>query len=243
MAQGQGFRRRFGGFGVDRTTLGIIAAGITLVGAILLPKLYPAARRGPTCSELAPPIGGNNRSLLAYLSTNPDPLDLELSLTKTTLAQNEPLEVRLTFINRDKGPLIIHFNPDGPILTSNETVQGVTFEITRVDGGVLADQPRTYTPPATFPYQQLHLLGARDRCSERYSFNPSDLAALGVGIGEYRIRAVYRNNSRGDPRPLQPLNPTATPIPQYADNQGVWVGEVESNEVRFAIVAPGQPAP
>jgi hypothetical protein len=112
-----------------------------------------------------------------------------------------------------------------------------------VDGGQVADQPDTYTSPTTFPYRELNLLGSRDRCTERYSITPTELAALGIGTGEYRIRAAYRNNSRGDPRLIQPLNATATPIPQYADNQGVWVGEVESNEVRFAIVVPGQPGP
>ena len=40
MAQGQGFRRRFRGFEADRTTLAIVAAGATLVGAILFPRLW-----------------------------------------------------------------------------------------------------------------------------------------------------------------------------------------------------------
>jgi hypothetical protein len=243
MAQRGGFRQRISGFEIDRTILGIIAAGATLIGALLFPKLYPAAQRGPSCSDLASPIGGNNRSVLAYLSTNSNPLNLDLSLAKTTIDQNETLEVRLTFVNQDRGPVIIHFRQEGPILTSNAAVQGVTLEITRVDGGQVADQPDTYTSPTTFPYRELNLLGSRDRCTERYSITPTELAALGIGTGEYRIRAAYRNNSRGDPGPLQPLNATATPIPQYADNQGVWVGEVESNEVRFAIVVPGQPGP
>ena len=231
----QGLRERFGDR--DRSTLALTAAILALIAAIVFPRVYPAARRGPTCSDLASPLGGNNRSVLAFQSTDPGALDLRLDLESAIVSANQPLEVILTFINEDRGPLILHLNPEGPILTANEAVEGVTFEITRVGNAqAVPDQPRTYSSPATFSnLQELHLLGSRARCSEKYTIAPNDLAALGIGPGEYRMRAHYRNRSPGDPRPIQPPNPTATPIPQYATNQGVWVGEASSNEIRFSI--------
>ncbi len=225
---------------IDRTTLAIILSGVTLVVAIVFPRIYPAARRGPECSNLAPPLGGNNRSVLAYESHNPNALSLDLTLAQSTFTVNEALDIRLTFVNKDNAPIILHLNPEGPILTANDAVQGVTFEITRVGGGAVADQPETYQPPTTFSNpEELHLLGSRARCNESYGFSPTELTAIGVGAGEYRIRAFYRNSSPGDPRPIQPANATATPIPEYADSQGVWVGSASSQEVRFSIVTPG----
>lgn len=222
---------------VDRTTLAIIASALTLFAAIVFPRVYPTARRGPACSDLAPPLGGNNRSVLAYESDNPDALDLDLTLVEDTISVNDPLVVQLTFINQDRGPLILHLNREGPILTANADVQGVRFEITRVNGGAVSDQQEFYQPPATFSDpEQLHLLGSRARCSEEYAFSPTELAAIGIGAGEYRIRAYFRNTSPGDPRPIQPVNATATPIPEYVDNQGVWVGSASSGEVRFSII-------
>ena len=222
---------------LSRRGLAVVLAGAALLAAAIFPRYYPNVRSGPRCSDLAPPLGGNNRSVLAFNSDQRGALDLELSLEKERFSSGEAVRLRLTFINEDQGPIILHLNLDEPILTANETVAGVTFEITRVGGGApIADQGRTYQPPATFSDPDtLHLLGSRARCSEEYTLSATDLAAIGVTEGEYRIRAHYRNTSPGDPRPIQPIDATATPYPEYATTQGVWVGEARSNEVRFAI--------
>jgi len=232
----RGFRERMV---TDRAVLGGILAFLTLVGAIVFPRYYPAARRGPECSDLASPLGGNNRSVLAYTSDQRFSLDLELNLEKEVYRIGEPLKVVLTFVNEDQGPMILHLNLEAPILTANDTVEGITFEITRVGAGApIADQQRFYQSPTTFTDPDtLHLLGSRARCNESFIISAADLAAIGVSAGEYRIRAHYRNNNPGDPRPIQPPDATATPFPQYATSQGVWVGEARSNEVRFTIVA------
>jgi len=220
-----------------RRGLAVALSIAVLLALLVFPRVFPKVRSGPRCSELAPPLGGNNRSVLAFNSDQRGALDLELALDKERFNSGEAVRLRLTFINEDQGPIILHLNLDEPILTANQTVAGVTFEITRVGGGApIADQGRTYQPPATFSNPDtLHLLGSHARCSEEYTLSATDLAALGVTDGEYRIRAYYRNTSPGDPRPIQPIDATATPYPQYATTQGVWVGEARSNEVRFAI--------
>lgn len=222
-----------------RQGLAVVLAIAVLLGLLVFPRVFPEVRDGPRCADLAPPLGGNNRSLLAFTSDQRGALDLELALDKINFGSGEGIRLRLTFINEDQGPIILHLNLDSPILTANDAVAGITFEITRVGGGApIADQGRTYQPPATFSNPDtLHLLGSRARCNEEYTLSAADLAAIGVTDGEYRIRAYYRNTSSGDPRPIQPLDATATPYPQYALTQGVWVGESRSNEVRFAIGA------
>jgi len=220
-----------------RRGLAVVLAATTLLAAAIFPRYVPDVRSGPRCSDLAAPLGGNNRSVLAFNSDQRGALDLELILEKERFSSGEAVRLRLAFINEDQGPIILHLNLDDPIITANQTVAGITFEITRVGGGApIADQGRTYQPPLTFSNPDtLHLLGSRARCSEEYALSATDLAAIGVTEGEYRIRAYYRNANPGDPRPIQPIDATATPYPQYATTQGVWVGEARSNEVRFAI--------
>ena len=238
---------------IDRATLGLIAAGVTL--ALLIgfpyvgPYFIPAIQRGPTCSDLASPLGGNNRSVLSYKSSNPDAVDLDLELEKRTIIAGEALQLKVTFINQDKGPVILHLPRQFPIITDNVAVEGVTVEITRVAGGGALNGPGTYQSPAVYTAEytdELHLLGSRARCSESYTLNWSDMSALGMGIGDYRIRVFYRNNSPGNLLQwlqTQPVTPTATPYPEYQNSQGVWTGNVNSEEIRFSIVAPGSLAP
>lgn len=237
MEEGGGIRSRIPN---TRVGLGFVAAVAITLGLFIIQRFYSPLTDGPRCSDLAAPLGGNNRSVIAFKNDQRGALDLRLRLEKEQYRAGEPLTVHLTFINESSGPLILHLNLEGPILTTDPAVDGVTFEITRVGAGApVASQPRTYQSPATFSnFDTLHLLGARTRCTETYSFSPADLAAIGIAEGEYRIRAYYRNDSPGDPRPIQPIDATATPYPQYATTQGVWVGEARSNEERFAIGGP-----
>ncbi len=235
---GQGLRDRMA---IDRDLVALILAALTLLGAIVFPRVLPAARNGPQCTDLAAPLGGNNRSVLAFVNDQRHSLDMTLDLEKQTIVVGEALRVRIAFSNGSSGPMILHLNRESPILTANASVQGITFEITRVgDTATVPDQPRDYQPPVTFTdTATLHLLGSRARCNQEYVISASDLAALGIQVGDYRIRASYRNNSPGDPRPIQPVDATATPFPEYVTSQGVWTGDAESNEIRFSIVNPG----
>ncbi|MBN1202369.1 MAG: hypothetical protein JXJ20_10980 [Anaerolineae bacterium] len=227
---------------VDRRTTGIGVAAVILLLALVMPRVYPAAKQGPTCSDLAPPIGGNNRSILAQTGSDRQSLDLNLSLENDTIRINEPLQVRLTFVNEDSGPVILYLNPLTPSLSRYEGSAGITFEITRIDTNVaLVDPVAPPAPPTTFdPDEELHLLGARARCTETFEFSATKLQSIGLAQGEYRIRAFYRNNNPGDPAPIRPANATATPA--YFD-QGVWTGDVSSEEVIFTVIQPGASTP
>src|SRR3990172_6103429 len=96
---------------LDRTVLAMIAAGAFLVGSIAFPRIYPAARQGIQCSDLAHPIGGNNRSVLAQDGNDQQSLDLELRLEKETISPGEALKVKVTFVNNDIGPVILYLDP------------------------------------------------------------------------------------------------------------------------------------
>lgn len=228
---------------IDRKYVALITSAVLLGIAILTPRYFPNARRGALCTDLAAPIGGNNRSVLAFRSDQRDALKLEISLESDQIVFGEPLVVRVTFVNTDRGPLILHIPDRPPILTGNDAVQGVTLEITSVGNAVaLRDQPDTYSPPPYFPDNaELHLLGARARCHQTYRLSAATLQGIGLQPGEYRIRAFYRNTSAGNLLAVMPPDATATPFPQYTGDQGVWVGEAVSGEIRFTVLPPAPP--
>jgi hypothetical protein len=225
---------------------------VTLVAAALLPyyspRLIPALRRGPDCTDLPRPLGGNNRSILAQKDSGTE-LDLDLSVDSTFIAVGEPLQVDVTFKNEHIGPLILYLTNREPVLSrvnpaNGAPIPGLTFEITRVsDNFTLIDQisgNANITQPAIFDYDRLHLLTARSHCTQTYTISGTKLQQIGLQPGDYRIRAYYRNDAAGIlPTPAFGT-PTATPA--YND-QGVWIGETGSGEARFSVLAPGQAPP
>lgn len=235
----------------NRTQLAIFVAAVTLIVTLFFPRFYPAARQGPGCRDLAQPLGGNNRSVIAHRSDQTEAIDLDLELGSRIIGTNGDLEVILTFINDDDGPVILHIPDQEAILTNNPAVQGITFDITSVNNTVtVASQPGTYSPPPVFTgadFETLHLLGAYARCHMLIEINAETLQSIGVVPGQdYRIQAYYRNTSAGD-LPQANIqaggNITATPFPEYV-TQGVWTGTAISEEARFNIstTQPVQPA-
>lgn len=227
---------------LDRTRFALVIGLVLLVGVTVLPRVYPAAQLGPQCTNLAAPIGGNNRSVLAQAGGDQQELGLELRLESRVITTEEPLIIHLTFANRDIGPVILYLTDATPPLTRLENDTGVSFEIRRVG----TDQPLTDNAaprgaPQSYPSDQLHLLGSRTRCTQTYRYTAQQLSAIGLQPGEYRIRAFYRNPSSGVlPPPASGQPPTATPA--YTD-QGVWVGQTSSGEVLFSVVTPGSLPP
>lgn len=228
--------------GIDRTTLAIFAAGATLFLAIIFPRLYPAAKRGPQCSDLAAPLGGNNRSILAQTGNDQQSLDLELEVENDAINQSGPLTINVTFVNQDIGPIILYLPRDNPISQlapdQVQAASGLVYEITTVGQSytrVTQNLPPLATGTAVNP-NNLHLLGSRARCTEQFDLGAGVLAGLQPGQ-EYRVRVFYRNNNPGvwrfDERGTAP-----TPTAAYAD-QGIWVGEVSSQEILFRIRTPG----
>jgi len=222
----------------DTTRALIFLILLVLLGISLLPHFAPAIRQGPQCTDLAAPIGGNNRSVLALSGGDEQALDLELRLPTRIISSDQPLEIDVTFANKDIGPVILYLTDTLPPLTRLENDTGLSLEIRRVGTDqILSDNSAARGAPQSYPREQLHLLGSRARCTQRYALSPQQLGAIGLTTGEYRIRAFYRNPSSGVlPLPASGEVPTATPA--YSD-QGVWVGQISSAEVLFSVVAPG----
>jgi hypothetical protein len=217
---------------VNRTNVAIAIAGVILATVVILPRVYPAAKRGITCTDLASPLGGNNRSVLAQSGNDPQGLDLDLVLENEIIGAGEPLRATVTFVNKDIGPVILYLPERSPV-TSRDNV--FVIQLRRLDNSPLLNEPTDPLVPATFE-RDLHLLGSRSRCSLQIEISAAELSSLGLIPGsEYRIEAMYRNYQVGVPTPPPPGNPTATATMAYPNSQGVWTGEASSDEVRFSI--------
>lgn len=259
----QGGGRRFGGGvrerlqrvrDINRTQLGIALAALVLAITIFFPRFYPAAKRGPTCSNLAQPLGGNNRSVLAYNSDQSANLELDIELDGDSFRLNQSLTVRVNFRNNDQGAMILYLPKPSPV-PINRVSEGIYFEIAPVNAafpvtpqGTIAASPTAFIGSDLF---DLHLLGSHARCHEDFTLSANTLNALGLVAGQdYRIRAFYRSSSDGDLLTYnndliqnQGVTPTATAFQEYLDSQGVWTGEVSSDEKRFSIQREPTPAP
>ncbi|NDJ75043.1 MAG: hypothetical protein GYB65_02185 [Chloroflexi bacterium] len=256
-----GIRDRLGG--VDRVTwaLGIAMFTVILVAVFpyltFVPVLSERTQRGHTCSELANPIGGNNRSMLAERDDF-HALSIDLELDEEAIRQGEPLTVRVIFRNRDKGPAVLYLPQDGtPVFGRDDgenalpnPVEGLRFELTRLDvpqgpysplGNPVLSAPTTVPP--SFNWDDLHLLGPRNRCNEELEISWELLQALGVTEpGQYRIQVYYEVSTSGL-MPSRSINePTVTATAAFLD-QGVLVADPSSNSIEFNVLPPATPTP
>ena len=93
-SRGQSRFRRPSVGAINRKYVALITSAVLLGIAILTPRYLPNARRGALCTDLAAPIGGNNRSVLAFRSEQKDALKLEISLESDQIVFGEPLVLR-----------------------------------------------------------------------------------------------------------------------------------------------------
>jgi hypothetical protein len=228
------FRRPLRDHWDNPTERGIIIAALIYLGILLSTRFFPGVESGLECNSLSRPIiTGNNQSILAT-RVDPSVLQVELIIPKITIASNEPLVMEVRLVNTSLAPLTLFY--DEPSIRFRYTGQepGLIFAIQALNGRV-AGEPFTVRPqvpqPQAFDRNLLRVLPPRGRCNVRVEIDPARLAASGVTAGEqYRIIAVYRNTARGQLPAPAPLTPT----PIFSD-QGVWIGEVRSNDVVITV--------
>lgn len=201
------------------------------------PRTIPLFERSILCENVGPPMGGNHRSLLALRGNDRQNLNLEVKLGAEEITLGNDFEVQIVFMNEDIGPITLYLPETDPVIGTSEANVGISLEIENVVTRLVSQDNRTANPPpTTFDPDEIHLLKSHSSCSVMVTLDSSTLNALGLGQGEYNIRAVYRNTQRGVTPPSD--NP-ATPV--LFGDQGVWVGTTRSDAVRFVILPPATP--
>jgi hypothetical protein len=238
-----GVRDRFGT--IDRMLLILFFLGAYIIfagtGPTLLRLTYsPADLWTVTCTDLAAPLGGNNRSMLAQAGDNSQNLALELRIENDPVLPGEPLRVSVRFINNDIGPVILYLDGQTTPISSDANVIGLRLEIKNLNDTTTAlEGPAPALPAgwqtASIPSDQLHLLGSRARCHQTIPIDVSQLQP-----GDYRIRAYYFNDYSGKWELTWTNRDQPSPTAAYTD-QGVWTAKnpISSAEVRFTISPPG----
>lgn len=231
-------------FETDNLILLLIGIGVGLAASIFAPALRPYIEESVPyvqdamdigevrCSNLAPPQGGYQRSMLAVTGEGVPDLKVDVGISQRELSQGDELRVDVIFSNNDNGPVIL-FIPENDILVANSGANvGITVEFLNIITG----QTLTYGIPATaipneasFRDTQLHLLRAHNRCSQSYELD------VPLNIGEYTVRAIYANTRAGliEPRPNETIDPGIT-------DQGVWSSStpIESETLRLSVNPP-----
>jgi hypothetical protein len=222
--------------------LGLI--GLGLIISMGLPRLIPTLRNGGDCVNLPSPPGGNSRSMLAFTSDDQEMnLILEIEAAAETnlgdpqIRAGDPLIVRVIFENESRGAITLYLREGEDTVGSTAEIEGrnfagLYFQIVPVNGTTSVSDPQQpgFPQKTTFALEDLHNLIARRRCQITVEFSAARLARMGIGIGDYRIQAVYRNAASGAPI----IRSDATATPMFQD-QGVWTGTTQSDEVRFTI--------
>jgi hypothetical protein len=235
----------------DNINIVLALVGLGLAISVGFPLVIPSLDRGAVCTNLPSPQGGNNQSLLALSDGTAVPQEVELELEilndehkngvgDVEIQRGEDLMVRVTFQNNDVGPVTLFFLEDREVVGNFDNLStqqsiGLMFEFRELQGNSLLNETGVRQPPSqnsfsSYALEDLYMLSSKQKCYIDIRFSASRLEQLGLFVyPEYRIRAYYRNSSRGVPLP--PLAaPTATPM--FTD-QGVWTGTIQSNEVRL----------
>jgi hypothetical protein len=210
----------------------VVIAILVVITPGLLPNalsnLVPGIYEGVACANLRQ---GNNRafhqSLLGRGATSP--ISLEVQTTGIPASADGFLTVYITMINSSYGTVPIVYNPSLVTVGDNGS-SGL---------GIIFNPPNSLFTTSRQDFQQadsdLRLLAPRQRCVHQIDFPAGNvLVDPNLTSGNSTVTAFYRNNSQGVT--VQPTGTTATAI---FNDQGLWVGYVESP----SVVIPRAPAP
>ncbi len=223
----------------DPMTRLIAIVALVFLLILALPRLIPGTASGVDCGGMPiPRASGSNQSLLSS-QIDPSALHLELAPDHVIINQGQPLDMEVRFINESVAPIVLFYDPVRVTFRYTEQEAGILFSIQTPDGRALGVPPNVRLPyPVlqSFAPDQLRILAPRSRCNVRVEIDPATLNAAQVIRGDYRVTAVYRNPSRGALPAPGPLTPT----PVFRD-QGVWTGQVQSNDILVTVGLPTQP--
>lgn len=243
--------RRFGRYiedfdTTDPVTRWIAFAALLVLIVAMLPRIWPPSFSEVNCNYLSTPaLGGDHQSLLASTTPASD-LRLDMQFDRDTINVGDALGITVRFVNSSMAPLTLYLEESKIPFRYTGREIGLTFFVQQlgandVPGRTLGEdqsvRPLVLAPP-TYSPDQLRILGPRQRCREYVEVSAQRLSLSGMGAGRYMIIAYYSNQTKGAVPPVPP--PTPTPI--FTD-QGVWTGEVRSNDLILNVVLPGQPTP
>ncbi|HRE47696.1 MAG TPA: hypothetical protein PLD47_08225 [Aggregatilineales bacterium] len=218
---------------VDATSQLVLVAILVFGAVVLIPRI-PAFSGGVDCEGMGQAsVTGNNQSILGRRE-DPANLTLELTVEKNAIVSGESLVLWVRFNNSSLAPYTILMRPDEAVFRYTGQEVGINFAVLTANGQPLGE-PAGSRPAAplrtVYAPADMRLLSPRSRCNVRIEISAARLASARIGQGDYRITAIYRNTQPGQ---ISPPSNAQTPTPVFP-TQGVWNGEVRSNEVQISV--------
>ncbi|MDX2077870.1 MAG: hypothetical protein SFZ02_15690 [bacterium] len=197
----------------------------------LLSSVLPFADEGVACERLR---DGTNRayhqSLLGRVVNQLD--ETPISLTIRTSALNEQsttISVTVVITNRTVAPVPLLITPGQFILAPEQPVSGLGITL-----NTTSPVPFTGENATSYQESRIRLLGPRQRCVHRVTYELANRPPALLGLTpESSIKAFYRNTFVGTV--AIPNNPAQYVAPPAYNDQGLWVGIIESDVQKIGV--------
>lgn len=232
--------RYFRRIGSDNTLVALFALILlgVFAGPNILPRIIdtilPSADGNTDCEWLR---RGNNRAAHQSLigreaSLTGNPLQINVVADSFPANPDQTFYIRIIIINTTIGTVPIVYNRNDISLSDDGTSgMGIIFNAQGTPG--FGGQA-----VASYPEDDIRLLGPRQRCVHRVELSPAQAAQLApnIGTGTATVTAYYRNTSRG----TITANQLAGIGQQIYGDQGLWTGVIvsEPDTIELSSAAP-----
>lgn len=225
----------------DRFGLNSIIGALLLVMLVSLAgdEIYrsivsqiPGVDEAAPCAWLPSPDDlANRQSLIGRAAVERvPPLELRVRSSAIPTTADELLVIRILVINNTLGTVPFVYNPNEVIVGDNNTSGlGIIFD---PPSNIFTTGVNTRSDAATYPADELRVIGPQQRCVHRMEFSFDQLDGT-IRSGNATVTAYYRGNNVG-------TIPAANPTPIYPD-QGLYTGLILSSPVE--VLAAPAPAP
>lgn len=195
----------------------------------LISSLLPFADEGVSCERLR---DGTNRayhqSLLSRRVNQQPQAPISLAVRTTPITdQSTTISITVVITNLTVAPVPILITPNNFILAPEQPISGLGITL-----NTASVVPLTGETATSYPESRIRILGPRQRCVHRVTYELANRPPALLGLTpEASIKAFYRNTFVGTI--AIPNNPTQFVAPPPYNDQGLWVGIVESDVVKI----------
>lgn len=187
----------------------------------LLPSIIPGADESIRCDWLR--TGDQRATHQSLIGRAVDANAISVKV-RTTALPNQPgqsLDISIVITNRSIGTVAIYYNHDQVRIGDDGISSGLGIVFNSANSQAFSPGANT-----TYPEEDIRLLGPRQSCVHHAVFAYEQIPQLGIGVGNYQVKAYYRSTARGISQ--------ATAGAIYTD-QGLWVGLAQSDSVAIPL--------
>jgi hypothetical protein len=190
----------------------------------LLSNVLPFADEGVPCENLRDGLNRAYHQSLLGRSVNQrvdSPINLSIRTSAIT-DQSTTISITVVIANETVAPVPLLISPGQFILSPEQAISGLGITL-----NTAPPVPFTGETGTSYAESRIRILGTRQRCVHRVTYELANRPPALLGLTpESNIKAFYRNPFVGTV--AIPNNPQEYVSPPPYNDQGLWVGIVES---------------